>query len=145
MVKRSLLYGVAGSALVIVAGITLSAQASLSLNSLLVLSAASLLILLLAAAIAGWKARREGSKPSLAGAIVGGLIAIGMMIGNSLLVASPAYQQVLANAASENGTGLTGFTPTIGSVLSTLLINILLGTIGAAVGARLARQQRTQR
>jgi Na+/proline symporter len=141
MIKQTgFLFGVLGILVMLIASILLALQPQIALNTLMIAAVAPLAIILVFAGLVGWLSHRFNNNPTLNGALAGGLIALGSLLGNIIISSSHAYSQALNNLPQNQDVQLTGFNWSPSSIVTTFLVSILLGTISASLVAYISRR-----
>ncbi len=130
-------FGLIGAITIVVIGVVLASREQLSAGLIGGVALISLLITVVIAAGAGRQAIHQSRNATIEGAIVGFFMTLGTIISNMTVAASPAYEKVLNNLPSGEGSlQITGFELSPGSVIGSLLINVLIATAVATVAGR---------
>lgn len=131
------IFGLIGAITIIVIGGILALQGQLSTGLIAGVALISLLITIVIAAVVGRQATQHGRNATIEGAIVGFFMTLGTVISNMMVATSPAYEKVINNLPSGEGSlQITGFELSPGSVIGSLLINVLIATVVATIAGR---------
>jgi len=121
--------GLIGGVIIVVSGILLALQSQISLVLIGAAALFPLLVICIVALAAGRQAHLKEQNVTVEGTIVGVLITLGLLISNVIITTSPAYETAINNLPAEGESlQITGFELSPGSVVVSLLINVLIAT-----------------